>query len=148
MLQMHITFTFFHRKNAGLAAFVRDLILRIHDRIFPSTYAFRIGFDYGARTCDFLLTHDRWPAARDLEESGYRVNACAVLFIVINFIFASIGITEFNVPAEPFIESCIMTGIALVFLIPNGEMNSTTLQKVASQELLGLEEKKIGFRVL
>jgi hypothetical protein len=40
-----------------------------------------------------------------------------------------------------------MTTVAHVFLIPNGEMNSTTLQKVASQEFLGLEEKKIGFCV-
>jgi hypothetical protein len=76
------------------------------------------------------------------------VNARAVLFIVINFFFASICLTEFNVPADLFIESCRMTTVALAFLIPNEEMNSTTLQKVASQEFLGLEEKKIGFRVL
>jgi hypothetical protein len=72
-----------------------------------------------------------------------------VLFIVINFIFASIRLTELNVPAEPFIEGCIMMTVALIFLIiPNGEMNSTTLQKVANQEFLRLEEKQIGLPVL
>jgi hypothetical protein len=34
--------------------------------------------------------------------------------------------------------------VALAFLIPNGEMNSTTIQKVASQEFFGLEEKSLG----
>jgi hypothetical protein len=63
-----------------------------------------------------------------------------VLFIVTNFIFASIHLAELNVPAEPFIEGCRMTTVALVFLIPNGEMNSTKLQKVASHEFFGLEE--------
>jgi hypothetical protein len=148
MLQTHITPTFFRRKNADLAAFVRDLVLRIQDRILPSTYAFCTGFNYGARIYDFLMMHDRSLAARYLEESGYCVDARAVLFIVINFIFASICLTELNAPAEPFIEGCIMMTVALVFLIPNGEMNSTTLQKVSSQDFLGLEEKKIGFRVL
>jgi hypothetical protein len=60
----------------------------------------------------------------------------------------SIRLTELNVPAGPFIEGRRMTTAGLVFLIPNGEMNSTTIQKVASQESLRLEEKKIGFRVL
>jgi hypothetical protein len=41
-----------------------------------------------------------------------------------------------------------MTTVVLVFLIPNGEMNSTTRQKVASQEFLGREEKKMGFGFL
>jgi hypothetical protein len=148
VLQAHIKFTFFRRKNEDFAAFVRDLILSIHDRILPSTYAFCTGFDYGARTCDFLLTRDRSLAAWYLEESGYCLSARKVLFIVINFIFASIRLTELNVPTNPFIEGCRMTTVALIFLIPNGEMNSTTLQKVASQEFLGLKKKKIGFRVL
>jgi hypothetical protein len=123
---------------------VCDLILSIYDRTLPSTSAFCTGFDYGARTYNFLLTRDRSLAARYLEESGYCVSARVMLFIVINFIFASIRLTELNVPAEPFIEGCRMTTIALVFLIPNGEMNSTTLQKVAVQEFLDPEEKKIG----
>jgi hypothetical protein len=139
---------FFGRKNANLAAFTRDLILRIHERILPSTYAFCIGFDYGTRACGLLLTHDRSLAARYLEESGCCVSARAVLFIVIGFIFAPIRLTELNVPAEPFIEDCRMTTVALIFLIPNRETNSTTYQKVASQEFLRLEEKKIGFRIL
>jgi hypothetical protein len=70
-----------------------------------------------------------------------------VLFIVINFIFASNRLTELNVPAKPFIEGGRMTTVAIVFLILNGEMNSTTLQKVANQEFLGFKEKRIGFRV-
>jgi hypothetical protein len=127
---------------------VRDLSLRIHDRILPSTYAFCTGLGYGARTCDFLLTHPRSLAAHYLKESGYCVSTRAVLFIVINFIFASNRLTELNVPAEPFIEGRRMTTVALVFLIPNGEMNSTTLQKVANQEFLGFEEKRIGLPVL
>jgi hypothetical protein len=148
VLQAHITFAFFRRKNAAFVAFVRDPILRIHDRILSSTYAFCTGFDSGARTFDFLLTHGRSLAVRYLEESGYCVSARAVLSIVINFIFASIRFTELNAPAEPFTEGCRITTVALAFLIPNGEMNSMTLQRVASQEFLGLEEKKIGFRVL
>jgi hypothetical protein len=62
VLQAHITLTFFGRKNADLAAFVRNLIRRIYDRILPSPYASCTGFDDGARICDFLLTHDRWLA--------------------------------------------------------------------------------------
>jgi hypothetical protein len=67
---------------------------------------------------------------------------------MINFIFASIRLTGLNVPAEPFIEGRGMTTVALVFLIPNGAMNSMIPQKVANQEFLGFEEKEIGFRVL
>jgi hypothetical protein len=148
VFQAYITLTFCRRKNANLAAIVLDLILRIHDCILPSKYAFSTRFGCGVRTCDFLLMHDRSLAASYVEESGYRASARAVPFIVINFIFASIRVTEFNVPAEPFIKGCIMTMVAFVFPILNGEMNSTTLQTVASQEPLGLEEKKIGFRVL
>jgi hypothetical protein len=146
--QAHITLTFFGRKKADLLALVRDQIVRIHDRILSSTYPFCTGFDYGAWTCGFLLTHDRPLAAGYLEESGYCASAWAVLFIVINFIFASIRLTELNVPAEPFIEGCKIATVALVVLIPNGDMDSTTLQKIASQEFLGLEEKKIGFCAL
>jgi hypothetical protein len=148
VFQAHITLTFFCRKNADLAEFVRHLILWIHDRILPSTYAFCTGFGYGARTCNFLLTHDCSLAALYLEESGCCVSVRAVLFIMISFMFASIRLTELNVLAEPLIKGCRMMTVELVFLIPNGEMNSTTLQKVLSQEFLGLEEKKIGFRVL
>jgi uncharacterized membrane protein len=92
----------------------------IHDPILFSTYAFCAGFDYGARTSDFLLTHNRSLAAHYLQESGYCVSARTVLFIVINFIFASIRLTERNVPTEPFIESCRMTTVALVFPSPTG----------------------------
>jgi uncharacterized membrane protein len=144
---VHITLPFFRPKNADFTVFMYDLILRIHDRILLSTSAFCTGFNYGARTCEFLLTHDRSLAALYLEESGYCVSARAVLFIVINFVFASIRLTGLNVPAQPSIEGCRMVMVALVFLILNGEMNSTTLQKVASQESLGLE-KRAGFRVL
>jgi hypothetical protein len=148
VLQAHITFTFFRRRNAHLAAFVRDLILWIDDRILPSTHALCTDFDYGARTCDFLLTRDRSLAAHSLEESGYSVSARAVLFHRGQLHFRIRRLTGLNVPAEPFVESCRMTTVALVFLIPNGKMNSTTLQKVASQEFLGFEGKKTGLRVL
>jgi hypothetical protein len=62
--------------------------------------------------------------AHYLQESGYCVSVRAALFIVINLIFASIRLTELNVPAQSFIEGDRMTTVALVLLILNGEMNS------------------------
>jgi hypothetical protein len=67
-----------------------------------------------------LLTRDRSLAVRYFEESGCWVSARAVLFIVINFIFASIRLTELKVPTEPSIEGCRMTTIALIFSSPTG----------------------------
>ncbi|OHS98630.1 hypothetical protein TRFO_34965 [Tritrichomonas foetus] len=134
-------------QNASQEHILISLILDIFSRI-SSYYVFCDGFDAKTEYAHFQYTTDLDEAYSFILGTDYIKSYNACLLLTLSIVFASIGMSDLNVPAEPYIYGDRNTTMALVWLMLNGSTNDANLAQTENSNYRGTTQTQIGIKVL